>query len=67
MNELRRYHADVEVTLRYHDAVYASSEAMAKERFRRAIESLFSDLDPTILDVDIFNAKMVPEEEDVVL
>lgn len=67
MNELRRYHADVEVTLRYHDAVYASSEVMAKERFRRAVESLFEDLNPTILDVDVLNTKMVPEEEDVVL
>lgn len=62
---MRRYHADVEVTLRYHDAVYEHNPVAAKEALRRTVERLFEDLDPLIMDVSILNLRQVPESEDI--
>ena len=65
-DEKRRYHADIQVTLLYHDAVYASTPEAAKEMLRRSVESIFDDLDPHIMDVMVHNMFMVPEPEDIV-
>ena len=62
---MRRYHADVQVTLKYHDAVYATDPIGAKELFRRAVENIFDELDPLIMDVEFHMLKEVPEPEDL--
>lgn len=66
MSDHRRYHADVEVTLRYHDAVYAGNEFLAADKMRLVVEELFQHLEPSILNVEVLNLKMIPEPEDVV-
>lgn len=64
MTDDRIYQAEVQVTLRYRDGVYASSSAEAKERFRRSIEDIFEELSPTVLDVMIYQLEQRPEAED---
>lgn len=64
MPDTRVYHADVEVRIRYHDAVYAENEFLAGDKMRRAVETLFEHLEPITLDVEVLSVRQAPEPED---